>query len=156
MNTYIRTPLEGISRAPGRGRRPAAPRTRFITPHHHKSAFYWVKVLSFACERGRKITAKEKREKQRKGRSQTTMMLSFSKRGLLVLALAVAASVSHGLGETTQGEDGSDIPCVGIRTQKACEDTKASLLSHCVWCESKAVPSQCVTPDVAEVCTRDE
>lgn len=83
-------------------------------------------------------------------------MLSLTKRGLLLftLALAAASSVSHGLEETTQqGEDVSDTPCVGIRTAKACKHEKASLLSHCVWCESKAVPSQCVTPDVAEVST---
>lgn len=80
-------------------------------------------------------------------------MLSLTKRGLslFVLALAAASNVSHGLEETTQVEDSSDIPCVGIRTAKACKDAKASLLSHCVWCESKAVPSQCVSPDVAEV-----
>eukprot|EP00752_Nemacystus_decipiens_P016408 g14665.t1 len=81
-------------------------------------------------------------------------MLSLAKRGalllLLVLALAAASSVSPGLGETTQDEGASDLPCVGIRTEKACLDAKASLLSHCVWCKSKAVPSQCVTPDVAE------
>lgn len=81
-------------------------------------------------------------------------MLSLATRGLLLLALALASSVSQGrLGETTlQGEESLDIPCVGIRTASACRDDKATLLQHCIWCESKAVPSQCVSPDVAEVC----
>lgn len=107
-------------------------------------------MLRFTCERGRQAPAKERNKTGKKGARRNIAMVSLSKRGLLLLALAVAAPVSHGLGETAQGEGGSDLPCVGIRTQKACEDAKASLLSHCVWCESKAVPSQCVTPDVAE------
>lgn len=77
-------------------------------------------------------------------------MLALTKRGLIVLALAVVSSVSHGLVETAQGEDSSDIPCVGIRTAKDCRDEHVSLFQHCVWCESKAVPAQCVTPDMAE------
>lgn len=83
-------------------------------------------------------------------------MVSLTMRVLLVLAV-VMTHVAHGLGDSTQGRQDpapdSDIdPCLPQRTKKGCLHAHASLLRHCVWCKSKAVPSQCVTPDVAEVC----
>lgn len=78
-------------------------------------------------------------------------MVSLTRRGSLLLALVSAASVSRGSGESTNGEEFPHIPCVIQRTADGCRDAKASLLSHCVWCKSKTLPAQCVTPDLADV-----
>lgn len=74
----------------------------------------------------------------------------------MLLALVLAASVFHGSGEATNGEEFPHIPCVIQRTAGGCRDAKASLFSHCVWCKSATFPAQCVTPDLADVRVQGE
>lgn len=79
-------------------------------------------------------------------------MISRTRRGLLLPVLAVMASVSHGLGESKdESSSFPHIPCVVHSNEEDCRNGMASLLSHCVWCRSDALPAECVTPNLAEV-----
>lgn len=81
-------------------------------------------------------------------------MVLPTRSGSLLLALVVVAYVSHGSGESANGEEFPHVPCVIQRTADGCRDAKASLFSHCIWCKSKTLPAQCVTPDLADVRVR--